>query len=224
MQVKREMKHKEIQKNKERVALNILTDKLLISRQNITESESPDFIFKYEGKIIGAEVVEYHRSKKVTEARKAFQKALDNYKGKEGKLTSLTIFAENIFSFNKKKMEQQLFNEINGLMADNSYDSEIIQSADEWEVDSESELPVSTFSIGVCQHVDKDILQEIIRSKEEKLSSYKSLHKEIDDFWLIVFIDWYEYDYFKKMEKPQIRTLYNRIYLTHIFDGVLRIK
>lgn len=82
MQVKRELKHKEIQKNKERVALNILTDKLLISRQNITESESPDFIFKYEGKIIGAEVVEYHRSKKVTEARKAFQKLLIITRGK----------------------------------------------------------------------------------------------------------------------------------------------
>ena len=34
----------------------------------------------------------------------------------------------------------------------------------------------------------------------------------------------YEYDYFENMEKPTIVTLYDRIYLTHTVDRVLRIK
>ena len=216
--------HKDLQKESERFALHILTDELKIHRDSIIESESPDFIFNYEGKIIGAEVVEYHKSRKVPEARKAFQRALDNYKGKKGKLTSLTIFAENVFSFNRKKSEQRLFDEINELVTDNSYDSEIIQSADEWEVDSASEFPVSDCSIGVCQYVKTDILQQTIRKKEKKLIEYEDLHKEIDEFWLIVYVNIYEYDYFENMEKPAISTSYNRIYLTQLVDKILRIK
>lgn len=57
----RNTEHIDWQKYGERVALNILTDELGIPRDSILESESPDFIFEYEGKKIGAEVVEYHR-------------------------------------------------------------------------------------------------------------------------------------------------------------------
>ena len=101
------MTNREWQKYGERVELNILTDVLKIPNDSILESESPDFIFQYEGKQIGAEVVEYHRNSKVTEARKAFQRAIDKYKGKLGKLTSVTVFAEDIAAFNGKNSEEQ---------------------------------------------------------------------------------------------------------------------
>ena len=70
-------KHIDWQKYSERFALNILTDELKIPCDSIIESESRDFIFIYEGKQIGAEVVEYHRNPKETEARKAYQKTID---------------------------------------------------------------------------------------------------------------------------------------------------
>ena len=101
-------KHIDWQKYSERFALNILTDELKIPRENILESESPDFIFNYEGKQIGAEVVEYHRNPKETEARKAYQKSIDKYKGKKGKLTTVTVFDEIVTTFNGKKSEKQL--------------------------------------------------------------------------------------------------------------------
>lgn len=217
-------KHIDWQKYSERFALNILTDELKIPREYILESESPDFIFNYEGKQIGAEVVEYHRNPKEIEARKAYQKVIDNYKGKKGKLTSVTVFDENVTSFNKKRSEKQLSDEIDTLIKDHSYDAELVQSAEEWEFDSDSELPISVCSIGVYQHVKLDILEQTIKNKEKKLIAYEDLHKEIDEFWLIVYVNMYEFDYFEKMEKPIINTSYDRIYLTHIEDRVLRIN
>ncbi|MBR1447504.1 MAG: hypothetical protein IJ588_02005 [Prevotella sp.] len=212
------------QKYGERFALNILTDELRIPRDSIIESESPDFIFNYEGKQIGAEIVEYHRNSKETEARNAYQKAIDRYKGKKGKLTSVIVFDENVTAFNRKKSEEQLLDEIDNLLTDEYYDAQHLQSADEWEIDSESEFPTSVCSIGVSQHVNTEILEQTIRKKEKKLSLYKNLHKSIDEYWLIVYVNMYEYDYFENMEKPEISSSYDRIYLTHIVDRTLRIK
>lgn len=218
------MTNNDLQKYGERYALNILTDELKIPRDSIIESESPDFIFIYEGKQIGAEVVEYHRNPKETEARKAYQKAIDKYKGKTGKLTSVIVFDENVRAFNRKKSEKQLLDEIDNLLTDQYYDAQHLQSADEWEIDSESELPVSVCSIGVCQHVNAEILEQTIRNKEKKLTMYKNLHKDINEFWLIVYVNIYEYDYFENMKTPMISTSYNRVYLTHTQDRVFRIK
>lgn len=216
--------NKDWQKYGERFALNILTDELKIPHDSIMDTESPDFIFNYEGKLIGAEVVEYHRSPKETEARKAYQTAIDKYKGKTGKLTSVIVFDENVRAFNRKKSEDQMLDEIDNLLTDQYYDAQHLESADEWDLDSESELPVSVCSIGVCQHVNTEILEQTIRNKEKKLSLYKNLHNDIDEYWLIIYVNMYEYDYFENMEKPTISTSYNRIYLTHIQDKVLRIK
>ncbi len=220
----KEMTNRDWQKYRERFALNILTDKLKIPRDNIRDSESPDFIFDYEGKTIGAEVVEYHRDPKETEARKAFQRAIDKYKARPGKLTSIIVFTENVATFNGKKSEEELLKDIDNLLMDQDYESSHIQSADEWECDSESELPVSACSIGVCQHIKIDVLEQTIRNKEKKLTEYKNSRGEIDEYWLIVYVDQYENDYIEKMEKPMINSSYNRIYLTHLVDGVLRIK
>ena len=217
-------KHIDWQKYSERFALSILTDELKIPNESIMESESPDFIFTYERKRIGAEVVEYHRNPKETEARKAYQKSIDSYKGKKGKLTSVIVFDENITNFNRKQSEEQLSEEIDNLIKDESYEAQLVQSADEWDFDSDSELPISVCRIGVCHDVNPDILEQTIRNKEKKLISYKEKHKDIDEFWLIVYVNMHEYDYFKRMEPPVISTSYNRIYLTHIADRVLRIK
>jgi len=216
--------NREWQKYGERFALYILTDELRIPRDNICDDESPDFLFEYEGKKIGAEIVEYHKNPKITEARKAYQKAIDKYKGKLGKLTSVTVFAEDIAAFNGKNSEEQLLKDIDNLLKDQSYESQFLQDADEWNIDSESELPVSACTIGVCDLVKVDVLEKTIRNKERKLTDYKNLHKDIDEYWLIVYVDYYENDYIEKMEKPIIDTSYNRIYLTHLVDGMLRIK
>ena len=216
--------HTDRQKYGERFALHILTDELIIPRDAIIESESPDFIFEYEGKKIGAEVVEYHRDPKETEARKAYQKAIDKYKGVKGKITSITVFDENIRAFNGKMSEGQLLEEISNLLSDPDCDAQHLEAADEWDLDSESELPVSVCSIGECQHVKTDVLEKIIRNKEKKLNRYKNLHNDIDEFWLIVYVDTYEYDYFENMEKPKIDTSYDRIYLTHLTDKIMRVS
>ena len=216
--------NKDWQKYSERYALSILTDELKIPRNRIIESESPDFLFEFEGKQIGAEIVEYHKSPKETEARNAYKRVIDNYKGEKGKLTSIIVFDENVSTFNRKDGEKQLQDEIDGLLTNPDYDAQYLQSADKWDFDLESELPVSVCSVGVCQHVKTEILEQIIRNKEEKLTSYKNLHNELDEFWLIVYVDMYEYDYFENMKKPIIATLFDRIYLTHTADRVLRVK
>ena len=220
----KEMTNRDWQKYGERFALNILTDNLKIPRENICDSESPDFLFEYEGKNIGAEVVEFHKNPKATEARKAYQKAIDKYRSKAGKLTSVIVFPENVAAFNGKKSEEELLEDIDNLLIDQDYDSRHIQSADEWDCDAESELPVSVCSIGECQHVKVDILEQTIRKKEKKLTEYKNSNRDIDEYWLIVYVDQYENDYIEKMEMPKIDSTYNRIYLTHLVDGVLRIK
>ena len=222
--MKKSKSNKDWQKYSERYALNILTDELKILRDRVIESESPDFLFEFEGKQIGAEVVEYHKNPKETEARNAYQKVIDNYKGEKGKLTSIIVFDKNVSVFNRKEGEKQLQDEIDRLLANPDYETQYLQSADKWDVDTESELPVSVCSVGVCQHVKTEILEQTIRNKEGKLNLYKNLHDELDEFWLIVYVDMYEYDYFKNMEKPTIATLYDRIYLTHTIDRVLRVK
>lgn len=217
------MSHRDAQKYEERFAINILTDELKIPRDCLLESESPDFIFQYDGKQIGAEVVEYHRNPKETEAHEAFQRAIDKYKVKPGKLASVTVFAEDIAAFNRKKSEAQLLEGIDNLLKDQDYESQYVQSAEEWDFDADSELPVSVCTIGVCELVKADVLEQLIRNKEKKLTEYKHSQEDIDEYWLIVYVDQYKYDYFEKMEKPTISSLYNRIYLTHLVDGVLRI-
>ena len=179
--VKQRKSNKYWQKYSERYALNILTDELKIPRYRIVESESPDFLFEYEGKQIGAEVVGYHRNPKETEARKAYQKVIDNYQGEKGKLTSIIVFDENVSVFNRKEGEKQLQDEIDGLLANPDYDTQYLQSADKWDFDTESELPVSVCSVGVCQHVKTEILEQTIKNKENKLTLYKNLHDELDE-------------------------------------------
>ena len=76
-----------------------MTDELKIPRERIVESESPDFLFDFEGKQIGAEIVEYHKSRKETEARKAYQKVIDNYKGEKG--TFIFYLYPKILNFTK---------------------------------------------------------------------------------------------------------------------------
>ena len=222
--MKQRNSNKDWQKYSERYALYILTDELKIPRERIVESESPDFLFEFEGKQIGAEIVEYHKSPKETEARNAYKRVIDNYKGEKGKLTSIIVFDENVSTFNRKDGEKQLQDEIDGLLTNPDYDAQYLQSADKWDFDLESELPVSVCSVGICQRVKTEILEQTIRNKENKLASYKNLHEELNEFWLIVYVDMYEYDYFENMEKPTIVTLYDRIYLTHTVDRVLRIK
>ena len=75
--MKKSRSNKDWQKYSERYALYILTDELKIPRERIVESESPDFLFDFEGKQIGAEIVEYHKSRKETEARKTYQKVVN---------------------------------------------------------------------------------------------------------------------------------------------------
>ena len=149
---------------------------------------------------------------------------IDNYKGEKGKLTSIIVFDDDVSTFNRNDGEKQLQDEIDGLLTNPDYDAQYLQSADKWDFDSESELPVSVCSVGVCQHVKTEILEQTIKNKENKLTLYKNLHDELDEFWLIVYVDMYEYDYFENMEKPTIVTLYDRIYLTHTADRVLRVK
>ena len=75
--MKKSRSNKNWQKYSERYALSILTDELKIPRNRIIESESPDFLFEFEGKQIGAEIVEYHKKSKETEARKTYQKVVN---------------------------------------------------------------------------------------------------------------------------------------------------
>ena len=197
------------------------------------ESEEPDARIVYDGKQIGVEVVGYHRSKTIVESLSALEKSLQKYedrvneKGERGKQISILISAQQAAHYNKNIHEDLLFEEISDCL--NGVDRSYVFIDD---VTADAILPLEDKCIvvygsyGECHEIDTCKIKEIIHNKNEKLIRYKEKadNQDIDEYWLLIYVNYNEYDYFKKYVPYQIESDYTRIYLANLTDGVLRIK
>ena len=224
------MTHKELQNLEEEVALRPLLKELHIV--DVNYSDKPDACISYEGKKIGNEVVSYHRSEANMGAISALNDSLKKYeniinlRGERGKQITVMIDEEQAISYTKSD-EEQLFKDI-----ENSINGEEISSQYVLFADSDPILPpnekcfVARGGIAICQEVSIDKLQGIIDKKDVRLQQYKSLsnNQALNEYWLVIYVNQHEYDYFKGLQLPKMRSQFNRIYLTHSSDGVLLIK
>lgn len=224
------MTHKEIQELEEKDALKPLLKELQIPSYGC--SDKPDARISYEGKEIGIEIVGYHKSEEYKKASSALDDSLKKYeiivneRGERGKQISVMMNEEQTIFYSKSD-EKQLFKEIENSINHIDAFSQYVLFAD-----SDSILPpnekceVMRCGIALCEHLDIGQLQTFISKKELKLKEYKVLQKnrDIDEYWLVIYVNQQEYDYFEGQQLPPIESEYRRIYLTHSTDGVLLIK
>lgn len=224
------MTHYELQKLEERDALKPLLKVFQV--ESVAYSEKPDTRISYDGKTIGIEVVGYHRSQEYKEASSALNKSLKKYekiineRGLRGKQISVMIDEEQTVHYSKSD-ESQLFNEIESSIKCIDYNLHYVLFADADPILPPNEkCEVMRCGISFCEHISIDQLQKVIGKKELKLIEYKALPKnrDIDDYWLVIYVNQHEYDYFKGQQLPKVESEYSRIYLTHSTDGVLPIK
>lgn len=224
------MTHKELQILEEKDALRPLLNELHID--DVFYSDKPDARFSYEGKLIGIEIVGYHRSEANMKAISALDDSLKkfenivNERSERGKQISVMVDEEQAVFYTKSD-EENLFREIdNSINGINDYNQYVLFA------DADSILPpnekclVVRCGIAFCQNVSAEKLKIIISKKESRLQQYKMLsqNQTINEYWLVVYVNRYEYDYFQGQRLPKIESVFNRIYLTHSNDGVLLIK
>lgn len=224
------MTHKESQRLEEMDALKPLLNELHVS--SVDYSEEPDARIPYNGKIIGVEVVGYHKSEDVMKAYSAFQKSLKKYeemineRGLKGMQITVMVSNEQIIFYNRSD-ENELFKELDSSInhSDEIFNYILFADADPI-LSPNDKCEVHSGGIGVVNLVSVDVLNKLIAKKELRLQHYKelSINKTINEYWLVIFVNQYEYDYFKGQQLPKVESEYSRIYLTHSTDGVLPIK
>lgn len=224
------MTHKELQTLEEKDALKPLLNELHID--NVLYSDKPDARIYYEGEMIGIEIVGYHRNEANKEASSALDDSLKKYeriineRGERGKQISVMIDEEQAV-FYKKSDEEQLFREIeNSINGVDDFSRYVLFADADPILPPKDECFVARCGIAVCQNVSIEKLQKIIAKKELRLQQYKKLsqNKELSEYWLVVYVNQNEYDYFQGQQLPKMKSVFNRIYLTHSSDGVLLIK
>ncbi len=224
------MTHKEIQELEEKDALKPLLKELQIP--SYVCSDKPDARISYEGKVIGIEVVGYHRSEEYMKASSALDDSLKKYeniineRGERGKQISVMMDEEQTVHYTKSD-EKQLYNEIENSIngVDEFFQYILFADADPILPPNEN-CEVMRCGIAFCEHLSTDQILAVIDKKGLKLRKYKGLTKnrDIDEYWLVIYVNQHEYDYFEGQQLPSIESEYRRIYLTHSTDGVLLIK
>ena len=225
------MTHQEQKKIEEKIALEILFKELQI--KDYIQSESPDTHICYDGKQIGVEVTGYHRDEDNKAADAALDNSLKKYealineRGDRGKEISVLIDDEQAIYYTSEKEESTLFeaidHKLNGKDVFNPYVMDVVIR----QLLPNEECVILRDGVASCEEVEIDLLNKLIAKKENKLQGYKKRpqNSSLEEYWLLIHINCYEYDYFEKTPFQLTKeTAYNRIYLTHLVDGVLRIK
>ena len=224
------MTHKESQILEEKDALRPLLNELQINC--VEHSDEPDARISYEGKLIGIEVVSYHKSEAVMKAYSAFKKSLKKYeglindKGLRGHQITVMVEPEQVIHYSKSD-EDILFKELNESIKKGYgvYKFFLFADADPI-LPPDAKCEVHCGDIGIINPLNIDKLKEIIAKKDLKIQHYKGLssNSSIDEYWLVIYVNREEYNHFKGLQMPTINSDYSRIYLTHPYDGALQIK
>ena len=222
------MTHQEQQEMEEKNVMEILLNELQV--KGFEKSERPDARICYDGKQIGVEIVSYHRSKvkRMHALNKSLEKyeALINERNERGKEISVLIDDEQAIYYTSEE-ERTLFeaidHKLNGKDVFNPYVMGVIIR----QLSPNEGCVILRDGVASCEEVEIDLLNKLIAKKEDKLQGYKKRpqNNSLEEYWLLIHIDCYEYDYFEGTPFQLTKeTTYNRIYLTHLVDGVLRIK
>lgn len=224
------MTHVERQKSEEKTAMEILLAEL--HANGFEKSESPDARICYNGKQIGIEVVGYHRDKDNKEANATLDKSLEKYgkaineRGERGIEISVLIDDEQAPNYTSAE-EKHLFEAIENRRNGNDVFNQYVMGITIRQTSPDERCSVLRDGGATCEEVDVELVNKLIAKKEKKLQGYKKLPQNnfLEEYWLIIYVDCFEYDYFERIsfQLPK-ETAYNRIYLTHLTDGVLRIK
>lgn len=224
------MTHKKTQEMKEKDALMPLLKELQIS--SYVCSDKPDARISYEGKEVGVEVVGYHRSEANMKANSALNESLKKYekiinnRGERGKQITVMMDEDIAVSY-RKSDEDLLFREIeNSIKGIDEFRRYILFADADLILPPNDNCVVLRSGIAFCQHISVKKLQELIAKKELLLHQYREIsqNKSISEYWLVIYLNQYEYDYFVGQPLPTIESEYSRIYLTHLTDGVVRVK
>ena len=224
------MKHSEVQKMEERDSLMPLLKELQV--KCVVYSEKPDARIPYDHKVIGIEIIGYHRSEDNMKAYSALDESLNKYekiineRGERGKQITVFLNGEQVVFYNKTE-EPKLFEDIEKSINNIDIYNRYLLYADADPILPPNDMcVVCKGGIGICEYVSIEKLKELINKKDLRLQQYKELpqNRYIDEYWLVIYVNKYEYDYFRGIQMPFLKTDYSRVYLTHSEDGVALIK
>ena len=224
------MTHKESQRLEEIDALKPLLNELHVS--SVDYSEEPDARIPYNGKTVGIEVVGYHKSEDVMKAYSAFQKSLKKYEeminegGVRGMQITVMVSNEQIIFYNRSD-EKELFKELDSsINHSNEFFNYILFADADPILPPNAKCEVHSGGIGFVNLLSVDVLKKIVAKKDLRFQQYTKLkqNQDLSEYWLVIYVNQHEYDYFQGQQIPKIESKYDRIYLTHSNDGVLLIK
>lgn len=228
------MKEDIFKKDAEFFNLTFLLNALNINTKNVIKSESPDFRFEFEDKLIGLELVGCHSldiesngKLGIAKTNKAIYDILNDYKKKQtqkGNYKIITVsFRDDIYYHAKlKSKSKEIIEEI-------EYDIECSQDSNIERRDYKyikmadaNTYPNLTFCDFVItdaywgRSIIKEHIIKRITEKENKLATYKTKanNKDIEEYWLAIDFSQDRDIVFTNINQPlRIRTEYDRVYL-----------
>lgn len=178
---------------------------------------------------IGIEVVAYSTNR-YEESENALYKIfneyiidrLDKYSDKRYEIGVLFTGLDIPTNINYKKVKEQIFLEIDNLMLSNqpTIERHYIEDITAMENPGVEHSFITGDTFVVYNELDKQILLDCIKKKEQKLKGYKVLkeNRDIKEYYLVVFFPIKEHAELRGYSLPEgFKTDYDRIYLVDPF-------
>lgn len=214
---------------------------LNIKDEDVTDSDPPDFIVKYEGRKIGLEVVSCH-SLQIESNGKLNRMKTNDYlhnllKEYERKMKAqgdspciLSVsFDESIYQVrNLKRIRSEIIDEINSyrayLKGGEWKDCKYVRSVDERKF-SYDYMEVRRWEAYWAVPAKPENILKCIEKKEKKLPQYYKSNKgeNIDEFWLVIDFVYDGASDISNVVVPNIQTGFERVYLVKYGD-ITRVK
>lgn len=228
-------------KDIERFHISWLLRELSIKDEDVTDSDPPDFIVKYDGRKIGLEVVGCHSLEIESNGRLNRQKTddflhdlLKEYEkdirdqGESNCVISVS-FDERIYQVRKlKKVKDEIIDEIKGrreyLKGREWNDCKYVHSVDEYKLTVDY-LEVNRWEAFWAIPANPENILKCIEQKERLLPQYYERNKDrgIDEFWLVIDFVYDDPSDISNVVVPNIQTGFERVYLVKYGD-IRRVK
>ena len=214
-------------KDIEKFHMSWLFKELNINDEDVTNSESPDFIIKYDGRKIGIEVVSCH-SLEIESNGKLSRQKTDDYLHDLLKEYELS-FDERVYQVRRlKKVKDEIIDEINGrreyLKGREWNDCKYVHSVDEYKLTVDY-LEVNRWEAFWGIPAKPENILKCIEQKEKLLPKYYERNKDkgIDDYWLVIDFVYDGPSDVLNVVVPNVQTGFERVYLVKYGD-IFRVK